>query len=387
MRTLTKNRGFIAVSAVLLLSAILVTGCSNDIEKPDYRPPVGMGAVRLLFNENVSRATILPVGATINDFEQFILTFTANGGGAVTQMVTRLNTSAAVRNATIDLVPGNYDVTVVAYLIEDDTASAAATWSSASTLDISSGGISTLTITLEAYDPATSTGNGKFAWVITNSTGGTIQAGSKIALTTLVGGAVLGWTDVNLATPGNWNNSASPVTIPSGYYYVDITLIVNGTTREFRHVLHIYQNYTSTFSYTFTTDHIGVELWTLTPTINFTPPTDTGKVPVLTVAENASLNTLNGAGTAANPYILSLSDNGEPDDLTITVTNNATFSIITYYLNKASLGTGTTFSIDFSTAPFDAAPFDAAGGPYQITVEGIIGTTPYITEMYFTVID
>jgi hypothetical protein len=398
MKTMMKKCGvYAAFAVVLLVMAALVTGCpeSSGYQFPagtGYQPPAGMGSVRLIFNETIERATILPDNVTISNFQEFVLTFTAVSGGAVTPAapITRDN---AHRNDAIDLVPGVYSLVVVARLTEGDAATAAATWSNSS-INITAGNTTALAITLRPYDPATSSGTGTFAWTITNSiTGGisSIGAGSQMSLTTLAGAAVDLPPPAAPATPaiwslttvGNWNNTTG-VVFPSNYYYVDITLIVNGATRNFRHVLHLYQNMKSTFNYAFTDDHIGVELITFTPTITYTHPTDN---PPLIGVGKVSSNAVSGTGTADDPYLLSLTDNNYPSDLIISVTNVGTFTGgIKYYHGTTLLKTGSPLTLDTGSTP--PAPFDAAGGPHQIMVEGIVGASngaPYYAEIFIKV--
>jgi len=243
MKTITKKCGVYATcAAVLLVMAALVTGCPAP-ESSGYKPPVGMGAVQLNFDKNIARATILPDTVVIGDFDQFILTFTAAGGGAVTPApIKRLNTSAAVRNATVTLTPGTYDLSVVAYLEEDVDESAAAVWSSpaGTPLNITAGNTVSENIILKPYDPLTDSGNGTFAWQIHNNINGTLATDSEMTLTTLAGGAAGGdWIDLDLTDNDSFENTIG-VFVFSNYYYINIVLKVNGVMRNFRHVLHIY---------------------------------------------------------------------------------------------------------------------------------------------------
>jgi len=404
MKTKMKKCGvYAAFATVLLVMAALVTGCPESVPgSSGYQPPAGMGAVQLNFNEKIERATILPDSVTIASFPEFILTFTAAGGGASTQTITRTN---ATKDDPINLVQGSYNVVVVARLIAGDATSAAAVWSSptGTPLAINAGTVTPYPIALKPYDPAAASEPGKFAWTITNSiTGGigSIGAGSQMSLTTLAGGGVTlpspdgGVTpgdpaEWNLTIAGNWNNATGEV-FPSNYYYVDITLIANGVTRHFRHVLHIYQNMKSTFNYTFTNDHIGITSITFTPDITYVPPTDNAPTIVPAAISTASpVNGVAGNGTVATPYLISLADAPAtaPIGLTITVSNSTTFTgSVKYYLGSTVLGSGASLTINTSTA---AAPFNATGGPYQITVEGTIGATngvPYYTEIFVKVV-
>jgi len=381
MRTMMKKCGVYATfAAVLLVMAVLVTGCPESAPGTSgYQPPAGMGSVQLIFNETIERATILPDTATIASFQEFVLTFTAAGGGAVT--VGPITRTYAARNTPVNLVPGSYSVQVVAHLTAGTPASAAAVYTSpaGTPLSIVATNVTPITITLKPYDPATSTGSGTFAWNITNNITDALDTGSEMKLTTLAGGTVTGWTDIDLTVPGNLTN-ATGVSIPSNYYYVDITLIVNSVPRDFRHVLHIYQNMKSTFSYTFTDSHITTTV-TFTPDITYVHPTDTPPS-ISAAAISATPNPLAGTGTVNDPYVLSLTDTDYPTGLTITVSNNATFTGgIKYYVNSTAITPPGTISTS-------SAPFNAVGGPYQIMVEGTVGATngaPYYTEFFVRV--
>jgi hypothetical protein len=383
MKTMMKKCGvYAALTAVLLVMAALVTGCPVSApESSGHKPPAGMGSVRLIFDENIARATILPENATINSFAEFVLDFTAVGGtGAVTQSgITR---TLAARNTPVNLVPGSYDVQVVARLTAGVATSAAAVWTSGAGTPISvvASNPQTLNVTLKPYDPADATLPGTFAWDIDSSQlTDPIEIGSEMKLTTLAGAAAGGsWSDIDLTIPANLTNTTG-VSVLSNYYYVDITLVVNGVTRNFRHIVHIYQNMKSTFSYAFTNNHINVVV-TITPDIIYVHPSDNPPVVQLTTTSG---KTIVGNGAADSPYILSLTGNTRPNNLTINVTNVAAFSGgVSYYLNATQLGTGSPFAIPTTT------PFDAAGGPYQISVVGLSGAaspTPYSTEIYIVV--
>jgi hypothetical protein len=373
------------------MAVLLVTGCTNPTSggPKAYQPPEGMGAVQLNFDKNIARATILPDDADITFFNEFVLEFTAAGGGAVT--IPSITRSQATKDNPVDLVPGQYNLLVIAYLTTAAAipSTAAAVWSSDITpLNITPGNTTSQTITLKPYDPddPVATEPGTFAWEIDNKITGKITS-AKMTVKDLTGTTVVEtWNPVifNVMDP-TWVGMGS---IFSGYYYVDIELIVSGVQKNFRHVLHIYQNFTSTFKYEFTDNHIGVVEASCTPKIIYVHPED--NPPVLSVAKVTSLNILQGTGAAATPYLLSLSDLTLPSDLTITVDNAGTFTGgIEYFNGTASLALlvgvgGDTLEIDSSVAPFDTV------GTYQVLVVGTIGTTngiPYEKEIFIKVVE
>jgi len=389
MRTLTNKRGIIAAAAVLLLlTAMLVTGCSDSaaVEKP-YTPPAGMGAVILNFNKNIARATILPNEADIDSFAEFILTFTADSlGTGVTQTITRANTDALTRNAPINLLAGVYDLQVVAHLTASDPTSAAAVFSDSS-INISTGQTTSLNITLKPYDPADATEDGTFAWNITNSITGTISVGSKMSLTKLDNSTVTGWKDVDLDTPANTSNfsDTTGIPIPSGYYYLDITLIVNSQTRIFRHVVHIYQNLKSTFAFEFTNAYVAVRI-IFTPTITYSNPDD--DPPVLAVVKAGGGGTLGASdGSLASPYILSITGTTYPSSITVTVSNFSTaFSGGSIIGSFKGISVAPTPTSDVFTLSTSASPFNVAGGPYQFAVTGIkADDSAYISVIFISI--
>jgi len=387
MRTLTNKRGIIAAAAVLLLlTAMLVTGCNDSaaVEKP-YTPPAGMGAVILNFNKNIARATILPSGADIDSFAEFILTFTADlPGTGVTKIITRENTDIPTRNAPINLVAGVYDLQVVAHLTAGDSTSAAAVYSNSS-VDISMGQTTSLNITLKPYDPADATEDGTFAWNITNLIGDAISAGSVMRLRKLDNSTIIEWTDLDLDTPLNTSNfsNTTGIPIPSGYYYLDITLIVGSETRIFRHVVHIYQNLKSTFEFEFTDAYVVVRI-IFNPTITYNNPAD--DPPVLAV-ERVSGGTMSGDGSLDKPYILSLTGTKFPDSIKVTVSNFSTaFSGGSIIGSFKGISVAPTPTSDVFTLT-SASPFDVAGGPYQFAVTGIKADGSAYISVIFIFID
>jgi hypothetical protein len=407
MKTMRK-RGLYAVA--LLALAALAIGC--QMQPPGgYTPPAGMGAVKLNFS-HIARMTILPKEYEIEDFSAFELQFIpVTGGLAKTEI--RGNSTAAERNASIDLVPGTYNLDVIAYMngtfgsTIDPPTDEAATWSSdpLSPLSITSGGTTLVTVILEPYDPAVATGNGKFGWDITNEISDDITL-ATMTVKTLSGvpisttGLVPVWVnpivlvDNTAATPPfppspSWTNAG--VTIPSNYYYVDIEVKVATSldSKKFRHVLHVYQGMDSIFTYTFKDGHmgIGVNTGTVTPTITYKHPEDNPPE----VAVTPAAGTLKaGNGSVDTPYLLSLDPASTLTSvLTVSVTNSATFTggVVFQYHDGTNWVNGT--AINSSAAPFDKV------GTTQISVVGNIEcivctpthNIPYHEEIFIKVVD
>jgi hypothetical protein len=261
-------------------------------------------------------------------------------------------------------------------------------------LPITVSNVTPVTITLKPYDPTDPdvTENGTFAWKITNQITSVIPTSFTSAKMTVkdLTGAILSatttpaitWTNpivLNTSAPvTNWTNTTG-VSIMSGYYYVDIELIIDGATKYFRHVLHIYQNFTSTFEYIFTDDHIGVTGVTFTPLIDYEHPKD--NPPTVAVAPSSSSNftVAIGDGSWTDPYLLSLSGLTLPKELEITVTYLGTPE---FYYGSTLLGSGASLIIP-ATAPFNTV------GTYQVLVVGTATADgkPYEKEIAIKVVD
>jgi hypothetical protein len=184
-----------------------------------------------------------------------------------------------------------------------------------------------------------------------------------------------------LGTNG-WINTTG-VNIKSNYYYVDITLVVGTApdtiTKNFRHVLHVYQNMTSTFTYIFTDDHIGggqaQAKVSFTPKIVYEHPKDNPPKVTVTSSTGAVPGT---DGSEKNPYILSLADDTA---LALTVTaTTGTYSSVAYFNGSTSLTLTSGNIIDSTVGPFDEH------GKYSVTVVGTQDGIPYDTEIFIQVI-
>jgi hypothetical protein len=221
--------------------------------------------------------------------------------------------------------------------------------------------VTTIPITLK---PIVTTGDGKFTWTI-NDTLTHITSGT-ITISPLSGGTaeqVIPLT-TTASAPGELGVPHT-LTLSSGYYQVEIAVKQNTVPITFQHILHIYQNQTSTFEYTLKdglfifTGGIGAP-WTYE---------GTDKPPQLKVDD--AVEPVKDNETVTRAYT-SLS--GTP--LEIQLTNAGDYDTVTWYCNSVTFTTGIasgTLTIDGATAPFDRVRI------YVLTVEGIKDSTRYTT--------
>jgi len=242
-----KNRKPLSLLSPTLLALVhcslficfIISGCYNPLSPPPLQIPSGMGS----FSLSVDGArTILP-NTTIDSFKVYTLVFT----GAETVSEDRTNTTLS---APKNLKAGTYSLTVTAYMDTAKTMPAAS--GSLSGIKITEGETTTCTISLTPL--GMTTGKGTFSWDI-NFPGGLSAASMKITpVNTATGTAEQTLYFTGGSPQVNKNNS---VELNSGVYRVVFTLIKNSSTQTvtWRDAVHVYQNMTSAFSYTFTEAH------------------------------------------------------------------------------------------------------------------------------------
>jgi len=247
---------------------------------------------------------------------------------------------------------------VHAYILAGDTEPAAA-WSSdpLSPITVTVGANENVQITLKGI--ATGSATGKFQWNIDIS--GLFYTSLTVSMTiTQIGGVYIDTADIssNLAGP------TAVKTLTSGYYYVDITLVKNGTiTTKFRQVLHIFNNMTSSFTYGFVNDLFGITSGTVT----MTPISYENNGTPITMTYSPPSNTPIVSGTTT---ITLTGSNSE----TITVTNESDYSSIGWTCSQtggvlAITGSNTeTLTITAGTAPFTAGTL---GRLYIVSVDAV----------------
>ena len=229
----TKKGGvLIALAAVLLLSAVLVTSCQEEVIL--RQAPEGKGMVILNIGNDFGR-TVFPAG----NFAAYELTFTPAVGPAITEIVT-------TANPVIPLPQGTYDLVVDAYTgyTAPDTLTGLAATGTETGIPINIGGNTPVTINLEGF--AEGEEEGFLVWNFTFP---------DIPTTVLIevfqaDGTPAG--DFTIAGAATITNTATPLELDSGYYIVKVTM----TKADFRSIVleeavHIYDFLTSTYTRTF----------------------------------------------------------------------------------------------------------------------------------------
>jgi hypothetical protein len=362
MKNFTKKRGFFAVSAALLIvTAMLVTTwCSNDIgnDTDEFTPPPGKGAVKLSFEKEIAR-TILPDHADLDSFTKFDFVFTSAGGSATSY--TEYNILPANLGDPITLDPGNYTLIVLAYIGADLAAENAP----AVSVTITAAKTTSAVIVLKPLDQTTATGNGIFKYKITSSILAGNITSAVLNLTPILAGAAQSNVDVS----SYWNdNSDHNLTVKAGDYYLDFVINVqSGETVTFRHIVHIYQNMTSSYEFTINPNYFNAVFKLIATDLTYSHSQD--KLPLLTAdgvdkAEGAEITVIQG------------------DTVTIAVKNGSTVGFTSYEWysqDDTNLQTGVSpaYIVDTSSGVFSARK------TYQLTVVGVVSAA----EKYYTFIN
>jgi len=395
MRAMMKKRGISAVFvAVLLVTAALITGCPTPESsggKEKEQLPEGMGAVKISFADTVeqSRSTIMPDSTPylVTDFlGGFTLEFKPVGGGAGDTKIVEI-ASVAASYPAIPLAAGTYTLDVLAYLGPTAKEKPVAGFSK-NNIVINVGQTETIAITLEAL--ADGKGTGTFNWSITNS----------ISVPAAISKATMTISKISPLTPqspidlkDDFQAPSSPPVVghqdlSSGYYYVDFEIIVADKTNNFRHILHVYQNMTSAFTYEFKDDHFSIGSVGLT-NITYTEPNDIPPILSVAVASDGNGKILSGDGSVEHPYLLSVDDDStssaiNPNKIIVTVNNPAgTFTSVVGRFGTTTVAvdvSGNTFTLTGGTVPFTVRAL-----PYQFIVTGTAAGKPYGAEIFIVV--
>jgi len=368
MKTMMKKCGVYATFAVVLLAMeVLVTGCSqpNSGLSGGYQPPAGKGSVRLNLGDTIR--SIVP-GTTIDSFTKFDIDFQAVSGGALSD-----NTHTGVLAVNVagpyELTPGTYDIEIIGYIGTGE----AAVGSVSAVVIAPNVTTSVGPIHLVAYDPLDTDvahqGNGTFSWHIVNIV--TDLTAATMSFTKIAGTSLGSTPIVNLLGTGRWDSSE---VIPAGYYYVDFVLTAKGTTRYFRHILHIYKGQTSSFTYTFDNTYFTYAKAGLI--VDYPVPVD--EKPTLQWTADGSTYT---PMTELDDVTVSITNVGGPDSIDIKVTN--AFTTIEWYFNSTTpTATGDTLTVDTTVAPFKVQ------GHYQLTVVGLPASgAPSSIVVYINIVE
>jgi len=244
------NKKFLLIF-IFVCALIFVFGCndpSNLVNQHILKLPPGKGAFSLSID---GARTILP-DTTITSFQVYKLEFT----GTETLNTDRTNSDLS---APIYLQAGTYNLTVTAYMDTEKTKPAAA--GTLTGIVITAGQVTNCTIPLTAL--GMTAGKGVFSWNI-DFPDGLIEVNMKITPVD----RLTGTPEQTLYFKGGSSqvNKIDSVDLNSGMYRVLFTLIKNDNTKTvfWRDVVHVYQNMTSVFNYTFTEVHFNNIRYTVT---------------------------------------------------------------------------------------------------------------------------
>ena len=203
--------------------------------------PPGTGYYSLTLDTSNAARTILPA-TNITDFPVYELAFFIVGTNSEYKTVERTSVNLS---SPVNLDIGVYDLHVIAYADKGKTRPAAQ--GSTSGIVISNGVNTNGSVTLSVN---IGFGEGTYSWNI-GYPNNVIIASMTITPLDEINGTpkqtlyFIGGTPVANKTGGS-------LTLYSGYYHVDFYLRDNkGQTAELKEILHVYQNLTSTFQYTF----------------------------------------------------------------------------------------------------------------------------------------
>jgi len=366
MKNFPKKRGLFAVTAVLLtVVAILVTiGCGNDIGSgsdytDDFTPPAGKGAVKLNFNEKIQR-TILPDNATVADIDEYEFQFTPNPTGSV---FTKPNIDPSDVSVPIVLDPGTYKLLVIAYMEFSGTMKPVAMCETSVT--ISAGKVVKEKIVLEVYEPKAGD-TGTFSYTLSGIDDADINFGTNTATMMLTPIGVVGTAQsVNIKT--QFTNTPYDISVATGMYYVDFAINLTGETANFRHIVHIYKNMTSSYDFAITLDYFNA-VFILDDDIEIAPIEDEDIDVTYTVD-----------GGSSTPYTIQFSvARGEPIVFTLVDASNYD-SIEWYCLSTTALSTTGTCTINTTTGTFSRAK------DYSLTVVVEVDSKYYAKIIEFSV--
>ena len=244
-----KSGIFLALSAVLLITALLVASCFDPIGKLNLAeqvdeiliPSEGKTFVKLGFD--AAARTILPTAPAVAAMYYSLTWTSTHGDEPVDETRISHGDLLALR---YELELGNlYELTVDAF--RDNTtglvvASADVDFTPAIAAAVA--GVQTIEVILE---PTTETGNGTFSWSLgipTNATTATLGIYSNPDLTTGQQGGI------ETLAVGTANGSRN---LPTGVYYVRVYLAGAATLQAVTvsEVLHVYQGLESSYAFTF----------------------------------------------------------------------------------------------------------------------------------------
>jgi hypothetical protein len=226
----------IAALVITAACAFMLTGCSNVLtEKPTSGAtiPAGFGTVRISLTQGAAR-TAMPT-ATLDDFASIEYLFARDGAAAAAKTPVE---------GVFTLEPGNYTLTVKAYITLEAAPALAAQGTSAAFTVAAGQDAGQLTV---AMSPIVSEGAGALSFTLSYPDGVAVQS---LTLTRLGGGDPI---DLTLGSvSGASSLTGAKDAVASGYYILALVLAKAGCADvAVREAVHIYQNLTTELSYTF----------------------------------------------------------------------------------------------------------------------------------------
>ena len=373
MKRMTGKGGILAAAAIVLLAAVLVTGCFAPVEglfTGGEKIPEGKGAVRLTIGSGGNARTIMPSAPAFTSYAVKIL----DGGNAT------IKTDALSSNTgSYQLNEGDYTIKV-----EASTGGGLAAVGERS-IHITAGQTTAISIQLEMIDFAAATAPGTFSYNITTSgvTGLTAAAMTVTAKGSYGKSPATSSASNNVYNlAGSANNRSGSIPLEPGFYSVVFELKNNVNTIFYREVLHVYQNMTSNFQFTFTDAH-------------FPSPGNAGVTITAPSLSERRLGLAHSSGgtwsgtLAADNLTLTIRLSSSPGR--ITVSGAGTLSEVAWYINPGS-GAPLTAGISGSgnsvltVTPGPSGNFDK--GTYSIVVEGIdrVGGTNVFSHAKFKIV-
>jgi hypothetical protein len=241
MKTKTKKCGvFVALAAVLLVSAALVTSCPEalsfgGLKAPadpyaDFVPPEGMGFIRFSIEDKTQgrgARTAMPAALYLlaSDFETISVTLTSTSG-ANDDVIADWNGSP------LSVLPDTYTIVVTGF--NDEATPLAVAMGTKTGITVSAGSPSAVTVDMKEI--VNGSGTGIFDFSLT----GDATIASSMSLIGLTGGA---------SSPAPITAKSGTPSLNSGYYRMELALTkTDHKSATVIEIIHIWNGHTTTYS-------------------------------------------------------------------------------------------------------------------------------------------
>jgi hypothetical protein len=353
---------FAALTAVLLVTAALITSCPAPVDgttTPEgYQLPAGMGYLLINAPEFTGERTVLPSAGAWQSYDLSIQQYTALSGG------TETGTAITVPNVTvlsdpINLAPGFYALTVTAFL--DLSQAQAAAKGISSRFTISAGTGTSVGVTLKPLPYTPYSADGTFEYSLNFNA---LIATAEMTIASIKDGGASSYDTPQTVTEGG----PFTVTLTPGSYSVFLKATVGGKTATITEIVNIHQNLKSSIIFDFNGSYFVAYIDGIN--ITYTPddikPALTKDIGAPAVTESTIINLSLAATTAVE----------------IGITNVSAFTSVTWYCGGLSgTVTGGNFTITAGTAPFTDLVI------YPVTVVGITETGAHSTSFKIQIVN